>query len=66
MAGLKGSMKQQFSVTIRMGAPYWDATIKGQRFDFRTMSYDQKKLWYGAFMDGVRTIHRRDKKRGQR
>ncbi len=59
-------MKQQYSVVIRMGAPAWEATVNGVRYDFRKMTYDQKKLWYGAFMDGVRAIHRRGKRPSKR
>lgn len=60
-------MKTKHSVVIRMGAPAWDATVNGARFDFRAMTYDQKKLWYGAFMDSVRALYGKGKgKRGRR
>jgi hypothetical protein len=46
------------SITIRMGASHWDATIHPDtRFDFRTMTTDQRKAWYRAFMDSVRTMY---------
>jgi hypothetical protein len=48
-----------YSMTIRMGAPHWDATIHkdGTRFDFRTMTTDQRKVWYRTFMDSVRQMY---------
>jgi hypothetical protein len=53
-------MKAKHSLTIRMGAPNWDATLAdGTRFDFRTMTTDQRKRWYGAFMSSVRKVYRR-------
>jgi hypothetical protein len=47
------------SMTIRMGAARWDATIHQPHahFDFRTMTTDQRKAWYRAFMDSVRTMY---------
>lgn len=45
------------SVVIRMGASGWTAKVNGAEFDFRKMNYEQKKAWYGAFMDGVRVIY---------
>lgn len=42
-----------------MGATGWEATVNGQHFDFRSMTYDQKKLWYGTFMDSVRALYGR-------
>ena len=61
-------MKQKYSVVIRMGAPAWDASVNGVRFDFRGMDYEQKKLWYGTFMDSVRALYGRGKgkRRGRR
>jgi hypothetical protein len=51
------------TMTIRMGAPAWDATIitaNGPvRFDFRQMTTPQRKQWYGAFMASVRKVYRR-------
>jgi hypothetical protein len=48
----------KYSLVIRMGAPHWDATLHSQgtatHFDFRLMNTDQRKAWYGAFMDTVR------------
>lgn len=47
------------SITIRMGAPAWDAVLAdGTRFDFRAMTTDQRKAWYGAFMSSVRKVLR--------
>jgi hypothetical protein len=47
------------SLTIRMGAANWDATVtNGPRFDFRTMTTPQRKQWYGAFMSSVRKMYR--------
>lgn len=47
------------SMTIRMGAAHWDATIHATntRFNFREMNTDQRKRWYRAFMDSVRTLY---------
>lgn len=59
-------MSQKYSVVIHMGATGWEATVNGRRTDFRSMTYDQKKLWYGTFMDSVRAIHRRGKRKGAR
>ena len=47
-------MKFHPSVTIHFGASTWEATVDGVHYDFRKMNYDQKKLWYGTFMDAVR------------
>ena len=48
------------SLTIRMGAAAWDATLAdGTRFDFRTMKTPDRKRWYGAFMSSVRKVYRR-------
>jgi hypothetical protein len=46
------------SVTIRMGAAHWDAEVNGVSYDFRTMTTDQRKGWYGAFMGSVRRFLR--------
>lgn len=44
------------SLTIRMGAAHWDATLPdGTRFDFRTMTSAQRREWYGVFMSAVRS-----------
>lgn len=61
-------MAQQHSLTIRMGAAHWDATIYDPRarasgyppvnFNFRTMTRDQRRQWYGAFMASVRKMLR--------
>lgn len=48
------------SLTIRMGAAAWDATLAdGTRFDFRTMTTPNRKRWYGAFMSSVRKVYRK-------
>lgn len=53
-----------------MGATRWDAEVQGVQYDFRKMNYEQKKQWYGLFMDGVRALYGRDtrsnKRRGRR
>ena len=54
------------SVTIRMGAAHWDAVVNGVSFDFREMTTDQRKRWYGAFMGSVRRFLRGDKDTGGR
>lgn len=51
------------TLTIRMGASFWDATIntgngKPVRFDFREMTTPERKKWYGAFMSSVRKTYR--------
>lgn len=47
------------SLTIRMGAANWDATLSnGIRFDFRSMNTADRKKWYGAFMSSVRKMYR--------
>lgn len=47
------------SLTIRMGAAHWDATLaSGENFDFREMTTEQRKKWYGAFMSSVRKLYR--------
>ena len=52
------------SLTIRMGAAHWDARLAtGEHFDFRKMNYDQRRMWYGAFMSSVRKVFRRGKGR---
>ncbi len=52
-------MAKGHSVVIRMGAAGWTAEVNGDEYDFRKMTYDQKKTWYGAFMDGVRALYGR-------
>jgi len=49
------------SMTIRMGAAHWDATLIGQGvcFDFRDMTTPERKKWYGAFMSSVRKLYRK-------
>ena len=60
-------MAKQHSVVIHMGATGWEATVNGQHFDFRAMNYEQKKLWYGTFMDSVRALYGpKNKRRGRR
>lgn len=55
------------SITIRMGATAWDATLDdGTRFDFRQMTTEQRKEWYGVFMDTVRSLHREATRRRPR
>lgn len=56
-------MKQKYSMTIRMGAPHWDATIHDPltHFDFRTMTRAERSKWYGAFMGSVRKMFRNRK-----
>lgn len=45
------------SLTIRMGAAHWDATLaSGEHFNFRKMDYDARRKWYGAFMGSVRRM----------
>ncbi len=48
------------SMTIRLGASHWDATVHSAggdtTFDFRTMTKDQRRQWYAAFMSSVRTM----------
>lgn len=60
----------QHSLIIRMGAPHWDATLTTPdgvtRFNFRTMTTDQRKAWYGAFMDSVRKVYPGRRRRAQR
>lgn len=56
-------MKQHHSLTIRMGAAHWDATIntgngKPVVFNFRDMDTTARKKWYGAFMSSVRKMYR--------
>ena len=54
---------RDYSLTIRMGATEWSATLaNGQRFDFRKMTTDQRKQWYGIFMSSVRKLFRRNRK----
>lgn len=49
------------SMTIRMGAAHWDATIHTTTpptvFNFRKMDRDQRRLWYRHFMDSVRSVY---------
>lgn len=49
------------SMTIRMTAAHWDATIHSPKgdtcFDFRTMDTDQRRRWYRMFMDSVRAVY---------
>lgn len=46
------------SLTIRMGAAHWDATLPdGTTFDFVTMTRDQRRAWYGTFMATCRRIY---------
>jgi len=48
------------SMTIRMGASHWDATLTdGTCFDFRQMDTAARKRWYGAFMSSVRKVYRK-------
>jgi hypothetical protein len=66
-------MKHEYSMTIRMGAAHWDATIDAPRarragyppvrFNFRTMKRDDRRRWYGAFMASVRKMLRKGKGR---
>lgn len=55
---------KKHSVVIRMGAAHWDATIitpnGTAHFDFRRMTRDQKREWYGKFMGSVRRMMRAD------
>lgn len=55
------------SVTIRMGAAHWDATVQagGQpvNFNFRKMTRDERRKWYGVFMASVRKSLRRGRGR---
>lgn len=53
------------SMTIRMGAAHWDATIHQSNtvFDFRRMTVDQRKAWYRAFMDSVRAVYGKGEER---
>ena len=49
------------SMTIRMGAARWDATIHSKdgssdTFDFRKMDRPARSKWYGAFMSSVRQM----------
>lgn len=55
------------SITIRMGAAHWDATLAtGEHFDFRKMKTPGRKQWYGAFMDSVRAVMGRGAQRRRR
>lgn len=64
---LKGTAHMNHSITIRMGAAAWDATLAdGTRFDFREMTTEQRKAWYGVFMDTVRDLHKAATKRRSR
>lgn len=60
------------SLTIRMGAAHWDATLHTTEpptiFNFRQMNTDQRKHWYGAFMDSIRKVYsgRRRRSRSNR
>lgn len=50
------------SMTIRMGAAHWDATIHNAQgpdtvFEFRKMNRDERRVWYRMFMDGVRAVY---------
>lgn len=51
------------SVTIRMGAAHWDATVQANgrpvHFDFRKMDRTQRGRWYGTFMAAVRKTLRK-------
>lgn len=53
------------TMTIRMGAAHWDATIRPSaatnvlpiHFDFRKMTRDERRVWYRTFMDSVRAVY---------
>jgi len=53
------------TMTIRMGAAHWDATIYPSaatnvlpiRFNFRKMTRDERRVWYRTFMDSVRAVY---------
>lgn len=52
------------TITIRLGAAAWDATLAdGTHWDFRAMDTNQRKQWYGAFMDSVRAFYRKPRHR---
>jgi hypothetical protein len=46
------------SVTIRMGAPYWDVTIRTRdgikTYDLRTMDKAQRSVFHREFMNAFR------------
>ncbi len=42
------------SITIRIGAAHWDATLAdGTNFDFASMTSNERRQWYRAFGDIV-------------
>ena len=43
-----------------MGAAHWDANVLGTQYDFRQMTTDERKQWYGKFMGAVRRFIRGD------
>lgn len=46
------------SMTIRLGASRWDATLSdGTVFDFSTMTHRQANDWYGAFLASVYQVY---------
>jgi hypothetical protein len=48
----------QHTMTIRLGAAHWDATVcNGAHFDFRKMTGAERKEWYGRFMAACRRIY---------
>lgn len=55
------------SMTIRIGAAHWDATMAdGTNFDFASMTSAQRKEWYGHFGDAVWAIYgKNDRRRGR-
>jgi hypothetical protein len=57
-------MKKRYSMTIRMGAAHWDATIHNPHtvFDFRDMERKDRSRWYGTFMASVRKMLRQGKR----
>lgn len=55
------------SLTIRIGAAHWDATLPdGTCFDFSTMTPAERKSWYGAFGNTVWKLYGRNYDRWMR
>jgi hypothetical protein len=52
---------KQHTVTIRMGAPYWDATINHNdtklHFNFRQMAKRDRSDFHREFMNAFRATH---------
>lgn len=58
------------TLTIRMGAAHWDATVHradgDYRYDFREMSREERRQWHGQLMTGARRIYgENDRSRGK-